>query len=263
MRYAVTRRIPEWELRTYGFRIPCIVVGISEYQALVHPRGPYCYTEDLHDPDQIEEIMRHWSQQRPDLSRRLVQTESSSSTLGTTTVKVEIQAVIGDTFLSSLAWVVGSSLTSMDLYDSCLEVLEVDGETVIIPSARVLSGHIKEIREPRINVEEGATGNFVEKGGPNDAVDIGWVFRIPIGIETWLYFVGDLKVLGTQRMEVVTSAEISRRLGTGNLFVSLAGVKDVEEVVKKSNMVGRLLAELLEKEETVEPPPPYRTVSSQ
>ncbi|KAF2270828.1 hypothetical protein CC78DRAFT_573184 [Lojkania enalia] len=99
------------------------------------------------------------------------------------TVEVKIKAVIGDTLLSGLAWVISSPLTNMDLYDSCLVVIAIDGKSIIVPSARVLSGHVKEIREPKANVEERVPREFIPKGGPNDAVDMGWVFWIPIHLD--------------------------------------------------------------------------------
>ncbi|RYO92976.1 hypothetical protein DL766_009920 [Monosporascus sp. MC13-8B] len=257
----VPKLVRERELRKYGFRILSLASGVSQYQTLLHPRMPYCYTEDIHDPIAIYRLVKTsehlFNKTQIALNVRLEKFHG-----GQVTTDVEIKAVIGDTLLSSIAWLLGSPYTSMDLYDCCLVALEVGSRTVMIPSARVLSGHVKEVRQPRVDPEAGIVGEHTPRGAVNDGVDIGWVFWVPLDPDRWLYFVGDLNFIGRQRMEVLSSADVTKRLSMADLFVSLRDVRDVEEAVKKSRVVGRLLVDLLQEDDgTVfvqDMPPPYR-----
>lgn len=259
IRHGVPKLIRDWELGQYGLRILSLASGVSRYQTMLHPRMPYCYTEDLQDASAVHRVIRTsehlFDKNQMDLNAKLEEAYG-----GQITTEVEIKAVIGDTLLSSMGWLVGSPYTSMDLYDCCLVVIGVGNRTVMIPSVRVLSGHVKEVRQPRADPESGVVGEHTPKGVANDGVDIGWVFWIPLDADRWLYFVGDLEFLGKQRMEVLSSVDVTKRLGVADLFVSLRDVQDVENVLKKSRFVGQLLTELLSDSTMFQQdvPPPYR-----
>lgn len=251
IRHGVPKLVRDWELGQYGLRILSLASGVSRYQAMLHPRMPYCYTQDLQDAPAVYRAIRT-SEHLFDRTQINLNARLERSYGGQVTAEVELKAVIGDTLLSSMAWLVGSPYTSMDLYDCCLVVIEVGNRTVMIPSVRVLSGHVKEVRQPRVDPERGVVGEHTPKGVANDGVDIGWVFWIPLDGDRWLYFVGDLDFLGKQRMEVLSSVDVTKRLGVADLFVSLRDVRDVEDVLKKSRFVGQLLADLLNDSATFE-----------
>lgn len=265
VQHGIPRRVRERELRKYGFRILSLASGASRYQTLLHPRMPYCYTEDTQDASTVYRIIKT-SEHLFDKTQMALNARLEKSYGGQVTTDVEIKAVIGDTLLSSIAWLLGSPYTSMDLYDCCLVSLRVGSRTLMIPSARVLSGHVKEVRQPRVDPEAGVVGERIPKGALNDGVDIGWVFWIPLDADRWLYFVGDLNFIGKQRMEVLSSAEVTKQLSVADLFISLKDVHDVDDVVKKSRYVGSLLVNLLEEDDSTafeqDVPPPYRRPSA-
>ncbi|KAM5453478.1 hypothetical protein MaudCBS49596_002681 [Microsporum audouinii] len=82
----------------------------------------------------------------------------------------------------------------------------------------------------------------------NDGINIGWVFWIPLGAGQRLHLIGDLSFTGRQRMEVLSSEDVTKRLNVGNLYIGLRDVHDVQNVVEKSCTVGRLLINLLKEE---------------
>lgn len=259
IRHGVPKLVRDWELGQYGQRILALASGVSRYQTMLHPRMPYCYTEDLQDAAAVHRAIRS-SEHLFDKSRMALDASLDVSYGGHVTAEVDLKAVIGDTLLSSMAWLVGSPYTSMDLYDCCLVVVAVGNRTALVPTVRVLSGHVKEVRQPRVEAERAVVGEHTPKGVANDGVDIGWVFWIPLDADRWLYFVGDLEFLGKRRMEVLSSAEVSKRLGVADLFVSLRDVRDVENVRRKSGDVARLLTGLLNDSTSFgqDVPPPYR-----
>ncbi|RYP03363.1 hypothetical protein DL764_005178 [Monosporascus ibericus] len=264
IQHGVPKLVRERELRKYGFRILSLASGVSHYQTLLHPRMPYCYTEDMQDPTAVYQLIKT-SEHLFDRTRMALNARLEKCYGGQVTTEVEIKAVIGDTLLSSFAWLLGSPYTSMDLYDCCLVALGVGSRTVMIPSARVLSGHVKEVRQPFVDPEAGIVGEHTPKGAANDGVDIGWVFWVPLDHDRWLYYVGDLNFIGKQRMEVLSSADVTKKLSVGDLFVSLRDVLDVDEVIKRSRFVGQLLVDLLEEDDSTafvkDVPPPYRKYS--
>lgn len=260
IQHGVPKLVRDWELGQYGLRILSLASGVSRYQILLHPRMPYSYSEDIQDPTSIFRLIKtcdHVSY-REEAMPSLALEGSDGKPM---TASVEIKAVIGDTLLSSIAWLLGSPYTSMDLYDCCLVAIGVAGRTVMIPSVRVLSGHVSKVREPRTDPEAGIVGEHTPKAVGNDGTNTGWVFWIPLDVHRWLYFVGDLDFIGKQSMEVLSSDEVSKRLGLADLFVSLRGVQDVKDALEKSRVVGQLLTDLLkDHDESItfkHAPPPY------
>jgi hypothetical protein len=54
-------------------------------------------------------------------------------------VELYVSEVIGDTLLSSVAWIFGSEKGGFDFYDTCIMLLTAKGKGVAIPASRVLS----------------------------------------------------------------------------------------------------------------------------
>ncbi|KAM5440380.1 hypothetical protein McanCB21832_000487 [Microsporum canis] len=187
--------------------------------------GTRAQKEDTQDPSTVYQLIKTcellFDKAQVALEVGLEQSDPSKPS-----TEVEIKAVISDTLLSSIAWILGYPDTCIDVYDCCLVALEIAGRTVIIPSARVLSGN----------------------GSRNDGVNIGWVFWIPLGAGQRLHLIGDLSFTGRQRMEVLSSEDVTKRLNVGNLYIGLRDVHDVQNVVEKSCRVGRLLINLLKEE---------------
>ena len=251
LQHGVPKLVRTHELGRFGYRILCLASVVSRHQVQLHPRMPYSYTQDTQDPAEVLDTMRT-AVLLFDRSQISLDLSIEQANGGQLTTEVEVKGVIGDTLLASIAWIVGSPHTSMDLYDCCLVSLRVGSRIVLIPSVRVLSGHVNEVRQSRGDLEAGIVGEHTPQGVVNDGVGIGWVFWVPLDARRWMYLVADLNFLGRQRMEVLTPEEVSRRLALGNLFVSLRDVKDVENTLEKSRAVGQLLGDLVRVENQFE-----------
>jgi hypothetical protein len=163
-------------------------------------------------------------------------------------VDIIIHAIIGDTLLSSVAWLLSPStvpgttshapgLTGLDLYDSCHVRLSLPSTgtqpTTIfsIPSARVLTGVPPS--SPSDPESSGFTARiFPPRGGSNDGQNIAWWMWIPLGPDRWLQLrTDDMKMLGKRRAEVVNDEGVTKKLMSGELFVGINDVKEVKEIV--------------------------------
>ncbi|KAF1937513.1 hypothetical protein EJ02DRAFT_437822 [Clathrospora elynae] len=161
------RRLAELNLRLLG-----LATGLSKYQILNHPRGVYSYTRIAHHPVAMRSLLHDADFQFTDYLELPQYTGSGSS------IEISVVAVFGGTLLSSVAWLMGSPLTGMDLYDCCvLAIRSPDNKTVLIPSCRVLSGRIVTNEDP--DPESTMPSNFRPKGAANDGKDISWRYWIP------------------------------------------------------------------------------------
>lgn len=160
-------------------------------------------------------------------------------------VNIEILAVIGDTLLASIAWIQGYALTDLDLYDACLAFVKIKGcpHPFMIPSGRVLSGNVAQVKNPSRDTEAGVAPKFLPKLGPCRGEDNGWVYWIPLDEDRWLYTVCDLNSVGSHRALVISSTELTRRLEIGNLWVSITHADDVKQFVDRSVIVAKVLLE--------------------
>ncbi|KAJ9664935.1 hypothetical protein H2201_004987 [Coniosporium apollinis] len=219
-------------------RLLALAAALSKYQTLAHPRGPYCYSEDTQAPADILELFR-------DASRELQQNYLPSTVIDNSQgVTIDIVAVIGDTVLSSIAWLQGHPLTGMDLYDSCIVALSCSGRTLLVPSARVLSGPPKDAA-PK-DIETSVAPNFAPRGGSNDGVNISWVYWIPCTENRWLYFrTHKTNVRGVRKATLLTGQQVTAKLAVGDLYVSLTSVVDVEDIVLKSRTAAKILRNML------------------
>ncbi|TKA81155.1 hypothetical protein B0A49_02004 [Cryomyces minteri] len=218
-------------------RLQNLTYALSKYQMLAHPRGPWCYAQDIQSTSSIKSVFEATDKKLHKSVDQQVEAEQG--------VEVSILAVIGDTLLSSAAWMRGYPLTGMDLYDSCIVCLKVAGETKLIPSARVLSGPPKEVA-PK-DVEIGVAPAFVAIGGTNDGTNISWVYWIPYEGNRWLHFRTEdgVQVLGQRTARVVNNIQVTNQLMVGDLYISLQSVVDVEDIVKKSTAAGLALCDLM------------------
>ena len=215
------------ELRS---RIRNLVGALSMYQMHVHPRGLYCYEEDLHSisTDRAYNMTAHYP---------LAADQASE------TIEISVSEVIGDTTLSSACWFFGSKLTGMDLYDSCILILNVNGDTIGIPSARVLTD---KAALPKLDAEAAVGPVFPLRGNSNTGRDILWWYWIPCGENRWLQVsTTDMKFLGTRVASIVSDAQITQKLASGELLVSISEVGHVKEIVQHSKTAFDVLQTLL------------------
>jgi hypothetical protein len=125
-------------------RVANLVLAVGQYQAHVHPRNWDGYLDDSFSTRQIARLLTPENMSRvypllPAISSdRTI--PSPMSAAASRTIKVNVLAVIGDTTLSSAAWMLGNSEDSpMDLYDSCIVVFQVTSSS--FPSPNFPSSH--------------------------------------------------------------------------------------------------------------------------
>lgn len=112
----------------------------------------------------------------------------------------------------------GSKLSGMDLYDSCIVVLNVRGATVSIPSARVLTDKPPqqgpsrgvEFGMERFSPARGTPRGTPKGGGPNGEENISWWYWIPCGHDVWLQMhTTDMKILGKRTASVLRDQQVT------------------------------------------------------
>jgi hypothetical protein len=150
-------------------------------------------------------------------------------------------AVVGDLILTSAAWMHGTALNGMDLYDSCIVFLGTKASVFAVPSARVLSQSYPAV-PPKRDIESPVVRRFVPRSSPNTRHHLCWWYWIPCGDGLWLQLQSeDMKILGERKAEIVTNAQITRKLQVENLNISLTKVEDVKHITDLSMQVGQIL----------------------
>ena len=214
------------ELRS---RVRNLVCALSKYQMRVHPRGLYCYEEDLQSMDKAYQTTTNYP-----LTADLVHSDK---------LEINVVEIIGDTTLSSACWMFSSKLTGMDLYDSCVLILNVSDNKIAIPSARVLTD---KAAQPKLDAEAAIGPVFPLRGNSNTGRDILWFYWIPCGDDKWLQVsTTDMKFLGPRTATVVSDARVTQMLAGGELLVSISEVAHVKEIVQHSRTAFEVLQTLL------------------
>ena len=210
-------------------RIRNLVCALSKYQMHLHPRGLYCYEEDAQSLEKAYETR----------SKCPLPVESSNGDK----IEINVEEIIGDTALSSACWMFGSKLTGMQLYDSCVLILRVNSETFAIPSARVLTD---KAALPKVDVEAAKGPLFPLRGNSNTGRDILWFYWIPCGDDRWLQVsTTDMKFLGTRTASIVSDVQVTQKLASGELLVSISEVDHVKEIVQCSKTSFDILQKFL------------------
>ena len=200
---------------TMKLRVMNLVLGVGSYQAHAHPRTIEAYLDDSFSTRQIARLLAPGNifevypvPSAGSSSSLSVRSEDSVGPGVTTkTVQVNIIAVVGDTALSSAAWMLGKSeYNSMDLYDSCIVILEIPNlsvsvttssrspihppsKIVAIPSARVTSGRSSWLDVMAAGDEEPL---FVARGAAIDhAYENTWIYWVPCEDGQWLQIKGN------------------------------------------------------------------------
>jgi hypothetical protein len=184
-------------------RVANLVLAVATYQAHVHPRRLEGYLEDSFSTRQIARLLTP-----SNMTNIYPLTTSSSSTTSlnslstpiksektvSATIKLNVLAVVGDTALSSAAWMRGiSKYTPMDLYDSCIVVLALpaDGNQLhrilAIPAARAYSAQNVWF-DVMANDAESSEAIFIPRGAGArlNVEEQTWIYWIPCDSGEWL-----------------------------------------------------------------------------
>jgi len=236
-------------------RVFSLTLAVAKYQIHVHPRDAHAYGDDSFSPRQITSLLGDSNKLRTSYPL-----PGAFNPISSSTIEVDIVAVIGDTALSSASWMVGSTMTSMDLYDSCIVVFSlpppaslsgVPGaslgpQTIAVSAVRVLSG--KPVQEVDSIDRENWAPVFVPRGASSwhKGISRTWWYWIPCDGGRWLQIRSvHMTVLGKRTAEVLGGGQVTALLGTGHLNIGLAHVKEVEEILKLSQKATESLLYLL------------------
>ncbi|KAF9063765.1 hypothetical protein BDP27DRAFT_1334650 [Rhodocollybia butyracea] len=205
-------------------RLLNLTLALGKSLTYVHPRGEGVYRKDLFSSQRLPAILDSLSDQYP------LEDEDAA-------IHVVVKAVIGDTVLSAAAWIIGSKMSSMDLYDSCVVMVSYSGKIISVPAVRVLSGPDPVSATDPENPHEPA---FVPKGSGNLGHNLKWHYWIPTMGETqscWLHFaVPGAGALGKHDAEVLTDAQVNAMLSAGQLNIGLRKVDELRDVLRASSM---------------------------
>ena len=237
-------------------RVFSLTLAVAKYQSHVHPRDPHAYGDDSFSPRQVTSFLGD-----PNKLHTSYILPSTFNPIKSSTIEVDIVAVIGDTALSSASWMAGSTTTAMDLYDSCIVVLSlplpaslsgVPGvysgpRTIAIPAVRVLSG-FPAAQEVVHADKENWMPVFVPRGAGSRYAGISrtWWYWIPCAGGRWLQIrSAHMTVVGKRTAKVLGGEQVTAFLAAGNLNISLSHVKEVEEIVRLSQKATESLLYLL------------------
>jgi len=212
-----------------------LTMGLAQYQTYIHPRGSYSYSEDIFTTPLLRSAFAQ--------VQFCLQPEYPLAQYSITeaTVNVTVAAVVGDQILASASWMHGFGLSGMDLYDSCVVFLQTESSTIAVPSARVLSQSHSPI-VMKNDIEKIVTPRFLPRSTPNTGHGLIWWYWIPCGSGRWLQLQSvDMRILGQRKADVVTDAQVTRKLQVGDLNVSLTKVEDVKQITGLSMQAGQVL----------------------
>ncbi|KAJ7647925.1 hypothetical protein FB45DRAFT_1052331 [Roridomyces roridus] len=165
---------------------------------------------------------------------------------------IDIQAVFGDTALSSAMWMTGAQPTPMDLYDSCIVVFSIRDSnnpsaprrSIAVPAARILSGTLTP-NIPGSDTEKNVP-NFVPKGATNFGWNASWWYWIPCQTGLWLQLqVVAGKTMGVHEVEVCSDAEVGALLRSGKLNIGMQEIHELRAAVDLARRGREAFLELL------------------
>ena len=216
-----------------------LTMALAHYQTFIHPRGLYSYKQDFIDSSSIRTLFSQVGYQLHSTFPLAIGSVTES------TVGISVLAVIGDHILASAAWIYGSPLNGMDLYDSCIVFLKTESSYIAIPAARVLSQNTA-TTSVKYDVERSFTPRFLPRSSPNTGHDLVWWYWVPCGGNKWLQFHSeDLAISGERSAEIMTDVQITNKLQIGDLNISLTKAEDLEDICNLSMQSSRTLLNLL------------------
>ena len=236
------------------YRVVKLMSALASYLTSVHPRGEIAYSTAAVAPEELRIII---FQSSPSLYYPLPPEIDSFAVRKKKLIEIDINAVIGDSALSSAAWIAGTlHLTPTDLYDCCIIsfsicTLKLDAlpQVVTIPCARVLSGIpifskvLPQIDEEVIRLP--GPPKFIPKHTGNAGGN--WCYFIPCEQGLWLFFRKNMTedVVGKYTAEVLTDIQVTAMLAEGDMNISLSHVDDIKQIVDLSEQVRQILLQIL------------------
>ncbi|KAB8596105.1 hypothetical protein FH972_025814 [Carpinus fangiana] len=220
-------------------RVRELLFALSTYQMQTHPRGMFCYTGDLNNFTAFRALQASNYRFNPTIEAQTCYTGA----LDGSTVTISIAAVMGDTMLSSASWLSGAQLNGYDMYDSCLVVFEdkANGSLSFVPAARVASQKPQPTDTEKHAIDE----KFPPRGGSSSEDGVEWWYWVPTAAGTWLQISGRAAgVCGTRQAEVLTDKQVTAKLISGDLFISLQTVQEIRDVVKNAAAASEVLLAL-------------------
>ena len=235
-------------------RVLELALALGKYQSYIHPRGYYCYLEDIifsHD------IRTHFRSVSHTLTPALVLPPNLPRPGSDNEVDVYVRGVIGDSVLASALWLIqGSRLSGTDLFDTCIVFLSFSSNTsevYAVPASRILApgpSRLHTITPSTIGRADAENPNpapaLVPKGTPN----VGWGIRywywiplaghavagVPVGVNRWLEICTEepLKIRGKRRGKIMKDDELSARMGRGDVKISMSSAAEVRGTVEYS-----------------------------
>ncbi|KAL9603039.1 MAG: hypothetical protein Q9219_001403 [cf. Caloplaca sp. 3 TL-2023] len=204
-------------------RVRGVVQALSLYQMHVHPRELYSYEED----DRV--IRGHYTMRHT--FRPLAQIDNPLKSF-----IIHVSAVVGDTMLSSASFITGRKFAPLDQYDTCVVIIKTKDGEIAVPSARVVTGTPPWVLSK--DVETGMERTLPPKGTANRGkFDLTWWYWIPCEGDLWLQLhTTNMQILGERRAKIMTGAEVTKHLTSGELHISLSEVGHIEETVMNARL---------------------------
>jgi hypothetical protein len=215
-----------------------LVFAMSKSQMHGHPRAVYSYAEDLASLEDVKNfLMRNGTQFEKSYPMDLLQNAEGIPELF-------FASVIGDTLLSSAAWVNGSNLSGMDLYDSCVATFKIGDRYLSIPCARSLCISSHTVSR---DIESGDSARKSPRGTPNYGQHtVQWYYWIPCSDGRWIQARSEeMKVLGKRQVRLLTSGEVTKSLQSGELDISLLNVDAIKDIVRLSTTTCQILIQMM------------------
>ena len=229
-----------------------LMIAFARYQTLAHPRayitGTTTYQADSFTSEELVSILI-------DTPSIACYPLSKDQDHGSTTVN--LGAVVGDTVLSSAAWIAGSKgLTPKDVFDCCIVSLSLPASSaspaqiVTIPAVRFVCG-VPAAGPGPFDVETtqpiGSMSQFIPKSSTNLRPGNSWWYYIPCQNGLWLLIKQNTSrtIIGKQTAEIVNDAQITATLARGNLNISLAHAEEIRHTAELSEKARCVMVSLL------------------
>ncbi|KAL1836387.1 hypothetical protein VTJ49DRAFT_5225 [Mycothermus thermophilus] len=225
-------------------RVLRLLLATSLLQTHEHVRVSEAYQEDIQSvssPQQLIQILELSGWQISDALPHQI-----NQTLNTTT----IEAVIGEEFLRTFAWISEAKVDNADLYDAVVALFRVSScECYLVPGVRVLA--VKSIRQGPQD-PEATVPVFDPRGTLNKDKRGYWVYWFPIQDPTstqwsWLEIQCDpFSVLGKLRgYQVLTDAALDKELRAGVFSISLRGTAELLTALEASRTGSHILLNMV------------------
>ena len=150
----------------------------------------------------------------------------------------------------------GSPLSEVPLYDSCILAVRVSGVVQLILSCRVISGRIadEQVPDPATTL----TPNFQPKSAANEGHNIERRYWMLCSGKKWLWYSTawatttkvDSGITCTKKMTVTTGDGITKELLSGTLQTSMSDLQAVKNAIAQSARAATILRNMFREDFT-------------